>query len=352
MLSENSVVPLVLTGSSGTCVHAVDMMDFLDRRALLRSSSVACGDFTCCRFNHQRLDGTPIPCDKDTVLSILESMWLNRLREVASKRNQWVYFLLRCLETKMFARWPAEPLRATWGWELAAADDASPDVVVDRMENDHLLTEFIPTVIAAANLGDERVLQACVERGYDPQASDRHGNTCLSVACHSESLSAVKYLLSLESTTLEYVNARTPGQFFTTPIHLAVNSVHIINALLRFRASPHSRSWSGKTPLHGAAMEGHVACAQALLSAHAEVGAQDHDGATALHLALSGSCLNAGSLRVARCLLEHLASPNVPNNKGVTVKSLAHSGACCDGAQLLLSEAARSRLCCWPLRAQ
>lgn len=327
ILSPQRVVPIVLTE---THAWTIDMFAFLSSHAKVRAASVPCGDFTCCRFNHRREDGTPVPCDKICLLPILESMWLAKLHELSEAKNQWIYLLLRCLETRIFAWSPEEPFRAAWGWALAC--DAKPELVVDRIEADVLsgrVEPSIPVICIAGSLGDERVLRACVERGFDPLAADAFGFTCLSQACSGGSVAAVEYLLSLPCITAEYINAQTAGlDRFTTVLQLATTNGQTVDTLLRFRADPAKPTFAGRIPLHGAATFGHVAASKALLDAHASADSQDHRGTTPLHLAAERCGKQTGCLEVVHLLLERRASPTLEDYAGITAVDMARQAEC------------------------
>lgn len=340
MLSTQRVVPVVLTD---THAWTIDMIDFLDNGAQSRVGAVACGDFACCRFGHQRADGTEIPCDKDAVLQVLETMWLAKLDELAMARNLSVYLTLRCLETKMFARSPEAPFRAAWGPSLA--HNADPHLVAARIEADGkagLIDRELPVICIAASLGDERVLRACVERGMDPLIVDKWGNTCLSEAVESGSAAAVEYLLSLPSFTVDYINANMPdpsGKYFAKILHWAARNGQTVELLLRCRADPAPRNWSGQTPLHCAATLGCLPAASALLTARAPIDAQDQEGRTPLHLAAVTSGLRKGRLGIMRCLLEHGASSTIRDSRGLAAGDVARRDGCQAGLDLLCGSA-------------
>jgi ankyrin repeat protein len=67
-----------------------------------------------------------------------------------------------------------------------------------------------------------------------------------------------------------------------TPLHLAAIKGHeaVVELLLSSRANPNSRNRAGDTPLHWAAFNGHEGVAELLLSCGAEVDAKNNNGAT------------------------------------------------------------------------
>ena len=72
-----------------------------------------------------------------------------------------------------------------------------------------------------------------------------------------------------------------------TPLHMAALKGHVkaIEALLKAGASVEAEDDSKDTPLHGAAFEGHVEAIKALVVAGASIEAEDYNKATPLHLA-------------------------------------------------------------------
>lgn len=65
----------------------------------------------------------------------------------------------------------------------------------------------------------------------------------------------------------------------------------------------------GETPLHCAAMRGHVQCVRALIDAPAETDPRNNEGETPLFLAASW-----GHLDCAKTLLQNGADPLAPSN--------------------------------------
>lgn len=313
VLSQQRATPLILTDR---CAWPIGINEIFWGYGQSRAAVVGCGDFTCCRFNHQRADGTPIPCDQDSVMPILQSMWLSKVREAAQAHRQYMYTVLRLLETHLFARSTSDPFHATW--KLRTIDDPSPERVLERIEAD-CLTQLLPIGCTAssiaADLGDERLLRLATERGWDPLLVDLDGDSCLKNACASGSTAAVEYLLALPNMTAEHINMCNHNN--NTPLHSAVmRGAQIVGALLRGRAHPSPHSRSGKTPMHVAAMYGEAVSVRLLLAARAPADASDARGMTALHFAAEGfrvmGCWE-GRLEAIQCLLEYGACPALLN---------------------------------------
>lgn len=320
LLTHHSAVPLVLTE---TRAWTVDIPSFFTQRARSLVQAPLCGSFSCCRAKHRRPDGSSLPCDKENLRVILQRMWLSKIQEAYDSRNQWAYLHFRILESRLFVQSPDEPFRVCWG---ACFEEVTPESVVERMEADIRDGLFYdPAILIAALVGDERILQACVERGDDPISTVTiGGHSCLQHACSSGSPAAVKYLLALPSMSPKHVNHQEEGR--RTPLHQACNHGLSVQALLRCRADPTLRNEEGQTPLHYAAQKGHRATVYALLASRASIDTQDVDGATALHLAAAGFRLwssRANRLEVVECLLQHKASVAPKDSNGLTAGDVA-----------------------------
>lgn len=323
MLSPNRTVPLVLM-EDRVCV--VNVKQFITRRS--RAEAPGCGDFTCCQFGHTRLDGQPIPCDRECLQTILRRCWLLKVTEALKDSNQWVYLWLRCIEPQLLGVTLHASFRPTWAKVLE--DDSTPELVIKRIEADPLVGETDRAICFVACLGDERILQACVDRGDDPFMLDAYGRTCLYHTCGTGSVAAAEYLLSLPNMTTEHIDLRMGNEKFnghgTTALHKATTTGWTVPVLLKYRADPGLQTDLGMTPLHTAATFGHVAAVRALLDADASIDAQDKNSATALHAAAVGFSLwgrRAGKLDILQCLIDHRASMSITNKGGLTALQLA-----------------------------
>lgn len=346
ILSGQQVVPVVLTEARA---YAVDMLRYFSNRGRSRAGAVACGDFSCCRFNHRRPDGTPMPCDKDNLLLILERRWIMKVQQAAQARNQTLFANLKCMETWIFARSDDEPFRATWGNSLC--DSHEPEIALQRLEEDRdqgLLRADIPLIHLVARIGDERILQLCVERHGDPLQISAYGLSCLQVACCSGSEAAVAYLLSLPSMTSERINYSDEQRNLLPPtaLHGAAFSGYGVELLLKRRAHHHAQGEVWRTPLHVAARFGNGFAVQALLAAGAPMDAQDKDGATALHLAAVGFDLwsrRAGRLDSMRYLLATGSSTNIKDKSGLSAAAIARSAGNHEAADMIEDAVAERR---------
>lgn len=342
ILSRHRAASLILTEAR---VQPFDPAGYIEH-GMKRGNAPGCGAFSCCSLGHCLPDGTSIACDKDIVLGVLREMWTTKIDEMSDMDNEWAFVYFKVMETQLFVRSLEEPFRATWA-SFAVADDmalglqqekeeeedniASEELVLQRIDED-ISTGLMDRVAIhiAASLGDERLLQACIDRGDDPLAATDQGVTALQHACASGSTAAVGHLLSHPAISLEHADALTED-LQNSAMHRAAAPGHVgvVEALLRFRASPTPPLMNGRTPLHRAARHGHAAVVRVLLGAGAPTDAQDLEGATAMHLAAGGGSEWASErclAEVVQCLKEHGASTAIQDEEGLTAEGVALRG--------------------------
>jgi ankyrin repeat protein len=116
----------------------------------------------------------------------------------------------------------------------------------------------------------------------------------------------------------EHVNAR--GGKEVTPIHVAAVAGHvdILSLLLELGADAGGRGYYGLTPLHRALGSGRVEAARFLVERGADIKARDSYGRTSLHLAVF-----ARDSQPVRLLLEHGADVNALDDTGRTPSDIA-----------------------------
>lgn len=319
-LSSHQCVTLVLTEIGA---KPVDLWSWYSFRGYTRAASVGCGNFACCTWGHKQADGTPIPCDKDFLLKVLKRIHLAKCADQGKQGFLFEQFM--SLETHLFVHSLDEPRRATWG---SHDDDLTPVQIMKSIDEDRIAEKIkSPTMVVAAMLGDERVIQACVERGDDPLAFSPHKINSITWTCLTGSLTSLQYLLSLPHMTLEHVDAPMEGKGYRS-IHSAAAAGHslCVAALLQYRANaaPCTKNW--RTPLHNAASHGHTVVSRMLLGASAPVDAQDQKGLTPLHLAASGFslwCSQVERAEAIRYLLESRANPAILSKAGLTPGDVA-----------------------------
>uniref|UniRef100_A0AAY4D8Q7 SOCS box domain-containing protein n=1 Tax=Denticeps clupeoides TaxID=299321 RepID=A0AAY4D8Q7_9TELE len=150
---------------------------------------------------------------------------------------------------------------------------------------------------------------ACLlEKGANPNTSNRDRETALHKACEVENADIVAVLLRFGSE----VNKRCKQGW--TPLHEAVchSKVEICNMLVRAGARVNHHNIYGITPLFLAAQTGNEAALSFLLDHGASVNCQASDGATALYEACKNQHIN-----IVKLLLSHRADANRPNKAGL-----------------------------------
>ena len=117
-----------------------------------------------------------------------------------------------------------------------------------------------------------------------------------------------------------------------TPLHAAAVKGHVEIVLLLLNHIPvdiRSQEWL-RTPLHSAATEGHVEIGRHLLNHGADVDARQDEGSTPLHLATF-----CGHLEFMRLLLDHGADPHARDKYGRMPSSYAEGQRTQEALQLL-----------------
>jgi len=87
---------------------------------------------------------------------------------------------------------------------------------------------------------------------------------------------------------------------------------HDVNGLNRWQVDGDPRGWR-RTPLHAAAVQGHLALAEYLLSEHADPNARIKYGDTPLHFAVDN-----GHAEIVALLRRHGADPGIKNDDDET----------------------------------
>uniref|UniRef100_A0A670I2Z0 Uncharacterized protein n=1 Tax=Podarcis muralis TaxID=64176 RepID=A0A670I2Z0_PODMU len=189
--------------------------------------------------------------------------------------------------------------------------------------------------IAAAH-GHTEIIDYLIGRGAKLEVKDKKGRTPLHRAAERGHGEAVKMLLQLGA------NMYTLDQEGKSPLHLAHQNhhTHVLKSILKEEVRRHknqhnflhmatalgyavSRGFekTKKTPLHLAAMGGHLNAVKALLAKKSRFGAKDMDGCTSMHYA----AIN-GNVEILQALLAAGKNKNI-DDKNIWRKTPLHLAA-------------------------
>jgi ankyrin repeat protein len=137
----------------------------------------------------------------------------------------------------------------------------------------------------AAQYGHVEVVQALIQKDANINAANKLGDTPLHEAVRNRCVAVVQALLAVGSIE---VNARDRSNR-STPLHLAalMGHVEVVQALIQKGANINAKNKNDRTPLHLAAFKGHVDIVNVLLAVGSiEVNARDRSNrSTPLHWA-------------------------------------------------------------------
>ena len=167
-------------------------------------------------------------------------------------------------------------------------------------------------------------VRSLLQRGFDPNTRDEHGQTGLLIALREPSPKVVQALLESPQTNVDLANAKDE-----TPLMLAAikGQQDLVTQLLKRDAAVNKTGW---TPLHYAASSGQLSIMKVLLDKFAFIDAQSPNGTTPLMMAAM-----YGSTEAVKLLLAEGADTAMKNQLGMTAVDFATKANRPEAAQLI-----------------
>ena len=167
-------------------------------------------------------------------------------------------------------------------------------------------------------------VRTLLQRGFDPNTRDEHGQTGLLIALREPSPKVIQVLIESPQTNVDLANAKDE-----TPLMLAAikGQQDLVTQLLKRDAAVNKTGW---TPLHYAATSGQLTIMKVLLDNYAFIDAQSPNGTTPLMMAAM-----YGSAAAVQLLLDEGADVAMKNQQGMTAADFAERGKRPDAVQLL-----------------
>lgn len=171
-----------------------------------------------------------------------------------------------------------------------------------------------------------------LNRGFDPNTRDEHGQTGLSLALREPSPRVVDVLLASKKTDVDARNANDESPLMLASLR---GQEDLVRKLIARDAAVNKPGW---TPLHYAATNGHITIMRLLLENYAFIDAPSPNETTPLMMAAM-----YGSTQGVELLLAEGADPMQKNQQGMTAVDFAKRGQRPD-AVTLLSAAMKARM--------
>jgi ankyrin repeat protein len=172
-------------------------------------------------------------------------------------------------------------------------------------------------------------VRTLLQRGFDPNTRDEHGQTGLLIALREPSPKVIQVLMESPQTNVDIANAKDE-----TPLMLAAikGQQELVNQLLKRDAAVNKTGW---TPLHYAATSGQLTIMKMLLDNYAFIDAQSPNGSTPLMMAAM-----YGSGEAVKLLLAEGADTTMKNQLGMTAVDFANKANRPEAASLITAAAA------------
>jgi len=167
-------------------------------------------------------------------------------------------------------------------------------------------------------------VRTLLNRGFDPNTRDEHGQTGLLLALREPSPKVVQVLMESPQLNVDLANAKDE-----TPLMLASikGQQDLVVQLLKRDAAVNKTGWA---PLHYAASSGQLSIMKLLLENHAFIDAQSPNGTTPLMMAAM-----YGSNDAVKLLLAEGADTAMKNQLGMTAVDFAVKANRAESAELI-----------------
>ncbi|WP_354415248.1 ankyrin repeat domain-containing protein [Variovorax atrisoli] len=167
-----------------------------------------------------------------------------------------------------------------------------------------------------------------IQRGFDPNTRDEHGQTGLLIALREPSPKVIKVLIEAPQTDVDIASPKDE-----TPLMLAAikGQQDVVDQLLKRDAAVNKTGW---TPLHYAATSGQIAIMKTLLENFAFIDAQSPNGTTPLMMAAM-----YGSNDAVKLLLDEGADTTMKNQLGMTAVDFANKANRSEAASMIAAAA-------------
>ncbi|PGH19532.1 hypothetical protein AJ80_03867 [Polytolypa hystricis UAMH7299] len=240
------------------------------------------------------------------------------------KEREKIFSILKAIEIPT-----DEPLEGHSSWLMRAVEKKSMDgvnLLIELGANVNQLSvrkdsgkiRDLPLCVAARS-GYDGILETLLANGAEVNARTEFGNNALLSAAGAGKTSTIRILLE-KNAAIDMMSTSETQRGFTSLMR-SVHSGHkdAIKLLAAENANPDIYNNRGESLLHIAVQQGRPDIIDLVIEMRTQIGAQDKDGNTAVHLAASKNMTEA-----ARCLIGKMNSIlEIRNNKKQTPLHLA-----------------------------